>query len=64
MQSDLGMHREGKIDRRRSFRQLNHVAGRSEDEDFVLIEIELEELEKFVGSLRVELELEHLPEPL
>ena len=64
MEANLGVHREREVDRRRALRQLDHVARRREDEDLVLIQIELQELEEFVGRLRVELELEHLTEPL
>src|SRR5213075_166455 len=64
MESDFGVYREGKVDRRRTLRQLDDVAGRREDEDLVLVEIELEEFQELVGRLRVHLELDHLPEPL
>src|SRR5438105_4599018 len=64
MQSNFSVHREREIDRRCSFGQLDHIAGRREDENLVLVKIELEELEELVRRLRIELELEHLPEPL
>ena len=64
MEADLRVNREGEVDRRRPLGQLDDVAGRSEDENFVLIQIELEELEKLVGSFCIELQLEHLTEPL
>src|SRR5690349_7410903 len=64
VEPDFGVNGERKIDRRRALGQLDYIAGWSKDEDFVLIQIELEELEEFVRSLRVELQLEHLPEPL
>jgi hypothetical protein len=57
------MHREREIDGRGALRQLNHVASRREDEDLVLIQVQAEELEKFVRRLRVELELENLTFP-
>src|SRR5689334_11345517 len=63
MRADLGVDGEGEVDRRRSLGELNDVTGRREDEDLVLIEIELEELEKLVRRFRVHLELDHLPEP-
>src|SRR4051812_18323683 len=64
MQADFGVHGEREIDGRGSLRELNDVARRREDENLVLVQVELEELEKLVWSLRVHLQLEHLPEPL
>ena len=64
VQPDLGVHREREVDRRRALRQLDDVAGRREDEDLVLVQVELEELEELVRRLRVELQLEHLAEPV
>src|SRR5450759_1213757 len=64
MEADFGMHGEREVDRCRVLRQLDDVAGGRENEDLVLIEVELEEFEEFVGRLRVELQLEYLPEPL
>src|SRR5438105_3244152 len=64
MQPDLGVHGKREVDRRCSLRQLDDVTRRREDEDLVLIQVELEELEKFVRSFGIELELQHLPEPL
>src|SRR5450759_3288195 len=55
MEADFGMHGEREVDRCRVLRQLNDVAGGRENEDLVLIEIELEEFEEFIGRLRVEL---------
>src|SRR5688572_26794991 len=64
MQANLRMHGEREVDRRRTLRQLDDVARRSEHEDLVLIEIELQKLQELVGSFRIELQLEHLPEPV
>src|SRR5882672_1457795 len=64
MHPDFGVHREGKINRCRTLRKLDDVTRGREDENLVLVKIELEELQKLVGSLGVELELEYLPEPL
>src|SRR5687767_6282733 len=63
MQPDLRVHRESEVDGRRALRQLDDVAGWREDEDLVLIEVELQEFEKLVRRLRVQLQLEHLTEP-
>src|SRR5581483_11890272 len=63
MQSDFCMDGEREIQRRRALRQLNDVARRREDEDLVLIQVELEEFQKLVRRLRIELQLQHLPEP-
>src|SRR3954471_20938919 len=63
MQSHFRVDREGKVDRRCPLRELDDVSRRREDEDLVLIQVELEELEKLIGRLRVHLELEHLTEP-
>ena len=64
MESNFGMYGEGKVDRCRALRQLDDVSGRREDEDLILIKIQLQKLEEFVGSLCIELELQHLSEPL
>ncbi len=63
MQPDLGVHGEGKVDRRGALGQPDHVAVRSEDEDLLGIEIKLQELEKLVRCLCVELQLQDLTEP-
>ena len=55
--TNLGVHRKREVDRRRVLRQLNDVAGRREYENFVLIQVELQELEELVRVFRVELEL-------
>src|SRR5687767_11518968 len=57
------MHGEREVDGRRALRQLNDVAGRGEDEDLVLVEVELEELEELVRRLRVQLHRENFAEP-
>src|SRR5689334_10999651 len=64
VETDLGVNRKRKVDRCGAFWQLDYITSRGEDEDFVLVEIELEELEELVGRLRIELQLENLTEPL
>ena len=60
---DFGVHHEGEIDRRRAFGQPLHVPTRSEHEDLVLIQVDLQELEELLRTVRVLLELDQLPEP-
>ena len=50
---DFSMDGEREIEWCRSLRQLLDVTLRSEHEDFVLIQIDLEELEELLGSVRV-----------
>src|SRR5439155_20387141 len=61
--ADFRVHHEREIDRRRALRQPLHVAARRKDEDLVLIEVDLQELEEFLGGVRVLLQLDQLPEP-
>ncbi len=61
--ADLRVHREREVDRRRALRQAFHVAAGREDEDFVLIEVDLQELEELLGRVGVLLQLEQLAEP-
>src|SRR5256885_10674838 len=48
---------------RRALRQTLHVAAGREHEDLVLVEVDFQELEKFLGRVRVLLQLEQLAEP-
>src|SRR5665213_1613799 len=64
MQSDLRVHGERKVDRRCTLGQLNHITRWSEYEYLVLIKIQFQEFEKLIGRLRIQLQLEHLSEPL
>ncbi len=61
--ADFRMHREREVDRRRALRQAFHVAAGREDEDFVLIEVDLQEREELLGRVGVLLQLEQLAEP-
>ena len=45
----LGVHRESEIDGGGPLGQTLHVPARREDEDLVLIEVDLQELEEFLG---------------
>ena len=60
---DLGVHVEGEVDRGSPLGEPLHVALRREDEDLVLVEVDLEELEKLFRVMGLLLELEQLPEP-
>jgi hypothetical protein len=51
MDPDFGVHVKGEVDGRRPLGQLLDVALRREDEDLVLVEVDLEELEEFLGLL-------------
>ena len=62
-ESHLGVNRKGKIDGRRAFGKPLHVTFRREDEDLVLVEVDLEKLEKFFGGMCSLLQLDELPEP-
>jgi hypothetical protein len=48
---DLGVHVKGEVDRGRALGQPLHVALRREDEDLVLVEVDLEELQEFLGRM-------------
>src|SRR5690606_17600169 len=63
VQSDLRVHREREVDRRRPLRQLLHVPPRREDEDLVLEQVDPKELHELLGLLRLLLPLQDLPEP-
>ena len=63
LEPDFGVHVEGEIDRGRALGQPLHVALRREDEDLVLVEVDLQELEKLLGRVGVLLQLEQLAEP-
>ena len=63
LEPDLGVHVEGEVDGGGALGQPLHVALRREDEDLVLIEIDLQELEEFLGAVGVLLQLEQLAEP-
>src|SRR6185437_1798679 len=64
VQSNLRVHGECKIDRGCTLGQLYDVAGWREYEYLVLIQIQLEKFEKLVRRLGIELQLQHLAEPL
>src|SRR5690606_4998842 len=49
VQSDLRVHREREVDRRRPLRQLLHVPPRREDEDLVLEQVDPKELHELLG---------------
>src|SRR5438132_1316505 len=51
--ADFGVHHEGEIDRRRTLGQPLHVTPRREHEDLVLIQVDLQELEELLGTVRV-----------
>src|SRR5947209_7443168 len=61
--ADFRVHRKREVDRRRALRQALHVAAGGEDEDLVLVEVDLQELEKLLGRVGVLLQLEQLAEP-
>ena len=61
--TNLRVHRECEVDWRCTFWQLDNVAGRREDEDLVLIQIQFQEFEKLARCLGIQLQLEHLAEP-
>ena len=63
MQPDLGVHRKCEVNRRRTLRQLMHVALRREHKDLLGVQVELEELEELIGRLGIELQLENLTKP-
>src|SRR5437867_3587574 len=63
MLTHLSVHQEGEIDRRRALGQALHVTARREHEDLVLIEVDLQELEKLLRTVRILLELDELAEP-
>src|SRR5262249_47163209 len=60
---DFGVHVEGEIDWRRALGQPLHIALRREHEDLVLIEVDFQELEEFLRTVGVLLQLEQLSEP-
>src|SRR6185437_5328669 len=64
VQANFRVHGEREVDRRRALGKLDHVTRRREYEYLVLVQIQLQELEKLVRRLGIELQLEHLPEPL
>ena len=62
--TDFGVHHEGEIDRGRTLGELLHVALRREDEDFVLVQVDLEELEELLRRVGILLQLDKLSEPV
>src|SRR5690242_15872641 len=63
LEANLSVHVEREVDWGGPFRQPLHVSMRSKDEDFVLIQVDLEELEELLGAVGVLLQLQQLPEP-
>src|SRR2546425_191630 len=59
----LRVHREGEVEGRRALGQPLHVAPGREHEDLVLVQVDLEELEKLLGRVGVLLQLDELAEP-
>ena len=61
--ADLRMNAIGEIDGNRSFRQVDDIAVRREDEDLIREDIDLERLEIFARIAELLLQVDHLPQP-
>ncbi len=57
------MHLKCEVNRCRPYGQLNDIALRCEDEDFVLVEIDVQILKELIGIRHVLLPLQNLSEP-
>jgi hypothetical protein len=63
LEPHLGVDVEREVDGGGALRQPLHVSLRREDEDLILVEVDLQELEKLLGAVGVLLQLQELAEP-